>query len=263
MKKVLVIGVNSYIGKKFSQHVAIDLKESISVNLISGSNGEWKNAKFENFDIILHLSAIVHQKEDSKLKDIYDKINHLMAVDIARKAKKSGIKQFIFMSTAAVFGSHVTCITQDTVPNPTTYYGKSKLAAEEDIIKLQSDDFKVVIVRPPMVYGEGCKGNYAKLVKLARYTPIFPRVHNKRSMINIVNLNKYIIELIKDESSGYYHPQDKKYMETSEMIVEIRKEEGKKTYLIGGYDLVILFFAKYVSSINKMFSDFYYDTHLE
>lgn len=263
MKKILVIGVNSYIGNNFYQYVSTYYKESISVELISGSNGEWQNVEFSNYDIVLHLSAIVHQKESPKIIDIYDKVNHIMAVDIANKAKNSGVKQFIFMSSAAVYGDGVTYITKDTVPNPTTYYGKSKLAAEEEIIKLQTKEFRVAILRPPMVYGEGCKGNYAKLVKLARYTPVFPRIHNKRSMIHILILVKFIIKIIKDENGGYYHPQDKKYVDTCEMIVEIRKEIGKKTYLIGGFDLSIHFLSKYISSINKMFTDFYYDTHLE
>lgn len=263
MKKVLVIGQNSYIGNKFTQYVNTYYKESISVEQISGSTGEWQDEEFSNYDIILHLSAIVHQRENPKLIDVYDKVNHLMAVDIADKAKKSEVKQFIFMSTAAVYGNNVTYITKDTVPNPTTYYGKSKLAAEEDIIKLQTKEFKVAIIRPPMVYGEGCKGNYAKLVKLARYTTVFPKVNNKRSMIHVDVLVKFIIKLINEVSSGYYHPQDERYVNTSEMIVKIRKESGKQTYLIGGFNLIINFLKRYVTSINKMFTDFYYDTHLE
>lgn len=262
MKKVLVVGVNSYIGKKFNQYVTTYHKENFYVNLVSGSNGEWENECFSNYDVVLHLSAIVHQKEKPELIDEYYNINHIMAVDIATKARRSGVKQFIYMSTAAVYGNHVTCITKDTVPNPTTYYGKSKLAAEKDIIKLQTKDFKVAIIRPPMVYGEGCKGNYAKLVKLAKYTPVFPKVNNKRSIIHITTLIQIIIEIIDSGERGYYHPQDEKYVNTSQWIVEIRQGMGRNTCLVNGFEYILKYIGKHVNRIDKMFGDFYYDKEL-
>lgn len=90
-------------------------------------------------------------------------VNHNLPVEIAVKAKKSGVSQFIFMSTAAVFGSKSIIINKDTKPEPDTYYGISKLAAEEELVKLGGTNFRVCIVRPPLVYGKGCPGNFQTL----------------------------------------------------------------------------------------------------
>ncbi len=291
MRKVLIIGANSYIGKSFQKYITSYysddmeqgcvikekitkeeilkedirrdyIQENMTINLISASNGAWKQEDFSLYDVVLHLSGIVHRKETDDMEELYDKVNHRLAVAIANKAKENSVKQFILMSTAAVFGSKETHITIDTKPNPTTFYGKSKLAAEQDISKLQSKEFLVAIIRPPMVYGEGCKGNYPKLVKLAKLTPIFPKLHNKRSMIYIDTLCEFLHMLIEQEGSGYYHPQDKDYVDTCELVVKIRKEMGKKTWLIGMFNSPIRQLTKQMGSLDKMFGDCYYDKKL-
>lgn len=263
MKKVLIIGANSYIGKSFCQYVSTRCKNDIVAYKTSASDDSWKNENLMNYDAVLMLSGIVHKKENKSLEDIYDKVNHKLAVQIAKAVQASGVKQFIFMSTAAVYGSKVKHITKHTVPNPTTYYGKSKLAAEKDIMKLKSDKFLITVVRPPMVYGEGCKGNYPRLVKLARMVPVFPEIHNKRSMIHIDELNKYLAMLIQNEKGGVFHPQDKDYVDTCDLVINIRKGMGKNTWVTGAFNQVIYLLSRYIKSLNKMFSDYYYDKDLE
>lgn len=190
---------------------------------------------------------------------LYYEVNYKLAVEIAERAKDSRVKQFIFMSTATVYGSYTGCITVDTIPDPNTFYGKSKLVAEQDIIKLQDKEYKVVIVRPPMVYGEGCKGNFSRLVKLAKYTPIFPEFHNKRSVININTLSVYLVDILVENEEGYIYPQDDKYFSTCEFIINIKKDMGKKTILFKKINLLIRIFRYRFKVLSKLFGDMYYE----
>ncbi|MDF2870893.1 MAG: putative UDP-glucose 4-epimerase [Anaerocolumna sp.] len=259
MKRVLVIGANSYIGKKFQDYVLKKIEAEIKVDMITAADGGWRKLELYEYDTILHLAAIVHKKNKKSLETMYDEVNHNLPVELARVAKESGVRQLIFMSTIAVFGDKESCITKNTMPKPVTYYGKSKLAAENDIIKLRNNNFKISIVRPPMVYGEGCKGNYAKLEKLARFTPIFPEYHNKRSIIHIDRLNECIYDLILTNHEGYVHPQDYNYLDTCSEIVKIRKRLNKKTKLLQGFSPQIKFVVNKFRMVSKLFGDLYYE----
>lgn len=258
MKKVLVIGANSYIGQKFNEFVNNTKMHDVEVDLVSASDGAWSQVDFSVYDTVLHLSAIVHKKEKKNMKKLYNDINYNLAVEVARKAKDSQVKQFIFMSTAAVFGTMTEIVPNEAVPKPVTIYGKTKYAAEQEIINMNETCFQVAIIRPPMIYGEGCKGNFPRLVKLAKFTPVFPEFHNKRSVIHINKLSHFITQLVVNDSSGYYHPQDDKYGDTCEIIVAIRKCMGKKTVLTKIFNPIIYILKKYSSIFNKLFGDMYY-----
>lgn len=258
MKKVLVIGANSYIGKKFNEYVSIMNEKIIVADMVSAADGSWEKVDFSSYDSVLHLSAIVHRKEKKSLEDLYEKVNHELPVEIAYRAKACNVKQFIFISTAAVYGDISGCITSETAPSPTTLYGKTKLAAEEDLLKLENDTFKIAIIRAPMVYGEGCKGNYERLRKLAMFSPIFPAYHNKKSWIYIDKLNYTITELILNEESGYFFPQDEKYADTCGVVIDIRKKLGKKTYTIPYFNKMISCLKKRIKIVNTLFGDSYY-----
>lgn len=259
MKKILVIGAHSYIGQKFKEYVSTNNLQGLAVDMVSASDGAWRKVDFSMYDIILHLSGIVHRKEKKSMEALYYEVNHKLAVDIANRAKQSHVKLFIFVSTAAVYGSYVGCITKETLPNPTTFYGKSKLAAERDIIKLQDVDFKVAIVRPPMVYGEGCKGNYPRLVKLAKYTPVFPKFNNKRSVLNIDRLSKCFVNILEKNRDGFIYPQDDSYLSTYELIIDIRKDIGKKTILFNKFNIIIKILRYRFNVLSKLFGDMYYE----
>lgn len=258
MKKVLVIGAHSFIGQQFNNYIHSRNNDIIDITLVSASDDAWRVIDFSQYDTILHLAAIVHKKEKKKMQQLYYKVNYKLAVEIASLAKRCGVKQFIFMSTAAVYDSSIQCITRDTRPNPGSFYGIYKLAAEEEIAKMQSSLFNVVIARSPMVYGDGCKGNYRRLTKLARYLPIFPDYHNKRSMIHINNLCEFFLEIIENNRKGYFFPQDSKYIDTCELFVELRKKMGKKTLLVKRMNKIIKIIMPYNKTINKLFNDFYY-----
>ena len=167
------------------------------------------------------------------MKELYYKVNRDLAIEIAKKAKREGVKQFIFMSSIIVYGSsgrigERKIIDKDTKPSPVDFYGDSKLQAEKGLRALESDIFKVVILRPPMIYGKGSKGNYPKLSKAARVLPIFPDIDNERSMLHIDNLCEFIKLMIDNEESGVFFPQNKEYVKTSEMVKLIADVQGRK-----------------------------------
>lgn len=257
MKKVLITGANSYIGKSLDKWLK-KYPDQYYVESCSVRNNKWKNMNFSSFDVIFHAAGIAHVSTDPSMKDLYYKVNRDLTIEIAKKAKVDGVKQFIFMSSIIVYGNS-NIISMDTIPNPTNFYGKSKLQAEEGIRALLDPNFKVAIVRSPMVYGNGSKGNYQKLSKFSRITPIFPDIDNKRSMIYIDNLCEFIRLIIKNEESGIFFPQNEDYVKTSEMVQLIAEAHGKKIKLIKIFNPFIRMFSSKVNFINKLFGDLVYE----
>src|SRR5699024_2076262 len=140
-------------------------------------------------------------------------------------------------------------------------YGDSKLQAEKRLATLEDEDFKVAVIRPPMVYGKGSKGNYPKLAKLAKITPIFPDYENKRSMIYINNLTEFLRLIVEYKDTGYFHPQNQEYVKTSEMVSTISQIHNKKIWLTKLFNPIISLLLN-ISLMNKVFGDLYYKTEL-
>ena len=181
MKKILITGENSYIGNAFKKWVSSSA--DYQIDIISVRNDLWKVVDFLDYDVIIHMAALVHKKEKANQRTEFIKINTSLAYNIAKKAKECGVKQFIFMSTMAVYGLNGTVgknivIDRSTKLEPTTLYGISKLKAEEKIDKLNDGVFKVVIIRSPIVYGRNCPGNFSMLKKYATKMIIFPKISN-------------------------------------------------------------------------------------
>ena len=180
MKKILITGANSYIGTSFENYLK-QWPDKYQVDTIDMIDGSWREKSFKGYDTVFHVAGIAHSDTgiiSEERKSLYYKVNTELTIETAKKAKADGVKQFIFMSSAIVYGDSApigkqNVITKDTVPQPSNFYGDSKLKAEKGILPLQSDDFIVVILRPPMIYGKGCKGNYQALVKLALKLPVF------------------------------------------------------------------------------------------
>lgn len=253
MKKVLITGANSYIGTSFKKYVS-DNKD-ITVDTLDMLNDNWMNFDFFNYDVILHVAAIVHIKEKNSMKDIYYKVNRDLPIQVAKKAKEQRVKQFIFMSTMAVYGLEEGIITKNTFPNPKSFYGKSKYEAELELNKLESKDFNLCIVRPPMVYGDGCKGNYQRLIKLAKRLPIYPTYKNKRSMVSIDNLCLYLKRIIEEKQSGIILPQDDEYVCTVEMMKLLRDKKVLSTSI---FNVGIKLLVKYNKVFKKLFGTLIY-----
>jgi len=232
MKRILITGKNSYIGTSFENYLS-KFPSDYYIETLDMRNENWRSFDFSKFDVVFHVAGIAHIKETKKNRHLYFKVNRDLAIETAKHSKISGIKQFIFLSTMSVFGLDEGIIDENTPTLPKNAYGKSKFEAEEEIIKLNSNEFKVAIVRPPMVYGKGCKGNYLMLSRIARITPIFPNIKNQRSMIFIDNLSEFIRNTIVHNSFGYFHPQNKEYTDVCEMVCLIAKLDGKSIKTIG------------------------------
>ncbi|GEQ37764.1 putative UDP-sugar epimerase [Tetragenococcus halophilus] len=259
MKRILITGKNSYIGNSFENWIADD--DSFHVEKISLREDNWKGLDFSKYDVIFHVAGIAHVSSDPKMEEKYYKVNKDLTMDVAKKAKDDGVKQFIFMSSIIVYGDSTEAngiITKSTPPDPSNFYGNSKLQAEEGVRKLQSDRFNVVIIRPPMIYGKGSKGNYPKLAKLAKITPVFPDFPNKRSMLHIDNLCEFIKLMIINNENGLFFPQNEEFVNTSELVQVISKTHKKKIWLISTFNPVIKKLLKF-EIVNKVFGNLVYE----
>lgn len=261
MRKILITGANSYIGTSFEKWVA-NSSDKYYVDTIDMMGDLWKDKDFSEFDVVFHVAGIAHIKETEKNQDLYYNVNRDLAFETAKKAKVEGVKQFIFLSSMSVYGIENGIIDSNTPLKPNSAYGKSKLQAEELIKTLEGDSFKVAILRPPMVYGKGCKGNYPRLAKLALNAPAFPDVDNERSMIYIDNLCEFVRLLIHDCVSGLYFPQNNEYVKTSEMVRLIAEAHGKKLKCIKMFNLGIQLGLGLSRTVRKVFGSFMYDKRL-
>ena len=218
MKKILITGANSYIGMAVEKWLNRENDKYI-VDTVDMIDGTWREKNFTEYDVVYHVAGLAHAdvgKVSEERKAFYYKINTDLAVETAKKAKDDGVKQFVFMSSMIIYGEsggfgQQKVITRDTKPSPANFYGDSKWQADQKIQMLMDDTFKVAIVRPPMIYGKGSKGNYPTLAKMAKKLPIFPKVDNQRSMLHIDNLCEFIRLIIENEDSGVFFPQNAEY----------------------------------------------------
>ena len=261
MKKVLITGVNSYVGNKFAEWIA-QYPDDYEIDKISLKNNEWKKMSFSDYDTVLHVSAIVHQKEDNNNRDIYYRINSDLTYCIAKKAKNDGVKQFIYFSTMSVYGLDRGIISQHTPKKPKNHYGASKLQAENRVRTLEDEEISIAILRPPMIYGKGAKGNYQKLARMAKVAPIFPNINNSRSMLHIDNLSEFLRLLIDNEESGVFFPQNKEYVNTSEMVHTISRIHRKRILMSKLFNPFIHFTIGRINIITKVFGTLVYDKNI-
>ena len=267
MKKILITGANSYIGTSFECYLRENYPNDYVIKTLDMIDGNWKNYDFSNYDTVFHVAGIAHadvgnvSKETEKL---YYQVNCDLAYETALKAKEANVEQFIYMSSIIVYGESAPygktkVITKDTRPSPANFYGDSKLQAEIKLSPLQDDSFNIAIIRPPMIYGKGSKGNYPMLSKLAKKLPVFPKISNQRSMLYIENLCEFIRLLIKNNSHGTFYPQNKEYASTT-MIV---KTINPKIKTLGLLNLCVFISSKIPGKIsglcNKAFGNLVYD----
>lgn len=257
MKKILITGVNSYIGNAFKDYTR-KWPKKYQVDVISLRDGEWKKLQFSVYDSIFHVAGIAHQKETEENRHLYYEVNRDLTIEVCKKAKADGVKQFILMSSMSVYGMDTGTITLETKPNPKSNYGKSKLQAEEEIGELTDKSFKVSIIRPPMVYGKGCKGNFQTVVKLIKKLPVFPRVNNQRSMIYIDNLSEFVRDLIDRETEGLFFPQNSEYMNTTQMAKWIAEALGKKVHMSWFLGLCVQVLIPFNRTARKAFGNMIY-----
>lgn len=256
MKHILIAGARSYIGESFKEFLR-QWPDEYTVDVIETKGLEPKPKLFENIDAIFCVAGIAHIRETAENRHLYFDVNRDLVVCIAKAAKAAGVKQFILLSSMSVYGLKVDRITKDMEPKPITAYGQSKLEADEEIKKLEDENFIFTCLRPPMVYGKNCTGNYQSLRKFALKCPIFPNYKNQRSMIYIGNLCEFVKECIEDNKRGLLFPQNAEYTNTSEMVKQIAAEHGKKIRLTRVFNWAIKIAP--MDIVKKVFGDLVYE----
>lgn len=238
-KKVLITGAGSYIGQSFLTYAREHYPENFEIDELDMIGDDWREHDFSKYDIVYHVAGIAHADVGNvteETKEKYYAVNTDLTVEVARKAKAEQVKEFVFMSSMIVYGESAPygkkkVIDEHTVPMPANFYGDSKLQADVAVRELADDSFKVIVLRPPMIYGRGSKGNYLTLAKLAKKLPVFPDVDNERSMLYIENLCEFLCQIMlvgnAKQNATVLIPQNAEWTNTSMMVKEISKVDGK------------------------------------
>lgn len=243
MKKILITGANSYLGNSveqyFSEYQWEGRETQWEIDRISLRGDAWRKVSFSGYDTVLHMAGIAHAdigKVSDEQKDMYYRVNCDLAEQTAQKARADGVRQFIYMSSVIVYGDSAPVgkrkhITAETRPAPANFYGDSKYQAEQKLRELQTEEFHVAVVRAPMIYGRGSRGNFPVLMKMAEKLPVFPDIRNRRSMLYVENLAEFIRLLAESGKGGTFFPQNKEYVTTAEMVRLIGEASGRRVRL--------------------------------
>jgi len=271
MKKVLITGANSYIGMSFEKYAQEHYPQDLSIDTVDMIDGSWRQKDFSPYDIIFHVAGIAHAdvgNVDDATKAKYYAINTDLAIETAKKAKSEEVKLFVFMSSAIVYGDSAPygekkVITASTEPSPANFYGDSKWQADKGVRELMSSSFTVTVLRPPMIYGKGSKGNYPTLASMAKKLPIFPDVKNERSMLYIENLCEFLCQIMIRGEGGVFFPQNAEYTRTSDMVRMIGEASGHKVRVSKAWNWVVGLASKMPGKVsglaNKAFGNMSYD----
>ena len=270
-KKVLITGAGSFVGEAFKSYAEKNYPDSFEITEVGTKDGSWRELDFTPYDCVYHVAGIAHADAghvDQASIDKYYVVNTDLAIEVAEKAKAAGVKQFIFMSSAIIYGESAPygkqkMIGATTLPAPANFYGDSKWQADKGVRALTSEDFSVAVLRPPMIYGKNSKGNYPTLAKLAKKLPLFPYVNNSRSMLHIDNLCEFMCKLILSSEGGIYFPQNPEYTKTSSMVKEISRVSGKKIRVSKVFSPVVTLSShipgKVGQLVDKAFGNLTYD----
>lgn len=257
--KILITGANSYIGQAAEKRLT-EAGHEVSV---LDMRGDWRGFDFTGWDSVFHVAGIAHDTGNKKDADLYYAVNRDLAVETAERARDAGVRQFLFMSSMLVYnGVKDRRITADTVPAVKGAYGASKLEADLALQKMNGEAFKVAVLRPPMVFGKGCKGNFPRLVALAMKLPVFPDIKNERSMLHIDNLVELVRLIVEQGGSGVYYPQNCEYYSTTELATEIAAAKGKKLKTTKAFNWAVWCAYPLLKSVRKLFGDLTYDKAL-
>lgn len=271
MKRALITGANSYIGTSFEVYAAGHYADRLSIDTVDMVDGSWREKDFSDFDVVFHVAGIAHAdvgKVTDEIRARYYAVNTDLAIETARKAKEDGAGQFVFMSSAIVYGDSAPYgktkrITKDTEPHPANFYGDSKWQADKGVRELADDTFIVTVLRPPMIYGKGSKGNYPTLAKMAKKLLVFPDVENERSMLYIDNLCEFLCQVMLRGEGGVFWPQNAEYSRTSEMVKYIADASNHKIIVSRVWNWVVKFAmaipGKTRELANKAFGNLSYD----
>lgn len=229
-RSILIIGKNSYIGDCIDRWLS---SKGYIVRQLDTLTDEWKDFNYSGFDAIVHVAGIVHQPQCVDW-NLYKRVNAEMPLEIARRAKLAGVKHYVFFSTMGVYGKEKelkpVLIDEKTPLQPKGMYGKSKLMAEQSLKRLEDGFFNVTVVRPPSVYGKGCRGNYISgFTSIVKRLPIIPTAYQniKQSMLYIDNLCELVFQIIDKNLYGVFCPQDDISVNANDIMMAIGQGLGK------------------------------------
>lgn len=212
MQNIIVTGANGKLSCKAADW--LKGKNVFGVEQLS-LRGDWQNHDFADTYGIVHIAGITPQ--NAKAESDYKKINYELTRELANKAKTDGVKQFVFISSMAVYGACQSIdpkknIDENTPCSPNSDYGKSKLKAEEYLKGLRDENFRVCIIRVPSIF-DGEKNEYIEQYKyLADKLPVIPKcfINNYKSFIHSDNLCELIYLAIEADFDGIICPHDGK-----------------------------------------------------
>ena len=276
-KTVLIVGAGSYIGESFKSY-ANENYPLLKIDTVESCGNAWRTTDFSQYDVVFHVAGIAHSdvgNVDDATKEKYYSVNTDLAVDVCKMAKEGGAKEFVFMSSMIVYGDSTPygkekIVDEETVPVPANFYGDSKLQADVAVRGLATDEFKVVVLRPPMIYGQGSKGNYPTLAALSRKLPVFPSVDNERSMLHIDNLCEFLCQVMLVQefhrNSVVLFPQNSEWTNTSDIVRLISEASCRLTIVSGALNPLVsigsLFPGKVGGLVNKAFGNSVYSHEL-
>lgn len=234
---ILIIGKDSYIGNHLDRWLS---KYGHTILQLDVLTDEWETFDYSPFDVIVHVAGIVH-RPDCKDWDLYKRVNADMPIAIAKmfRASSNRKKQYIYFSTMGVYEAHKSlkgCVINNHTPllnikDSHSFYGKSKLLAEIGLSEFQDSTFDVAFVRPPSVYGRGCKGGYISSFKsVAEKLPVIPRIYEDacQSFVYIDNLCECVHIIVENHLCGVFCPQDDEIPNANRLLEVICQGIGKK-----------------------------------
>ena len=269
MTRILITGKDSFIGTSVEKYLS-RWNDLYQIDTIDMTDNAWRGHNFSAYDVVFHVAGIAHA-DTGRLSDAqraaYYRINTDLTLEAAAKAKAAGVSQFIFMSSAIVYGDSAPIgqtkrISGDTPAAPASCYGDSKLRAEEGLLAMGCDTFRAVVLRPPMVYGPGCKGNYPLLARLARRLPFFPETGNERSILYIENLAEFVRLMIENREQGVFHPQNDVFVSTAGIARAIADAHGRKLPTPRGFIRLMKLAGRFSGAIRKAFGSLSYTPEL-
>jgi UDP-glucose 4-epimerase len=198
-----------------------------------GAGTDWKDV-LVGVDAVVHLAARVHHQNDEHAIERYREVNIEGTLHLARCAANAGVRRFIFVSTVLVHGrtnDGRAPFSEDNILTPSGVYGISKAAAESGLKSIAQDGaMSVTVIRPPLVYGAGAKGNF-KLLTLAvkRGIPLpFGSIRNRRAFLAVENLCSFIVQRLARAERGFdvFLVADQEQVSTPEFVRRLAAAVG-------------------------------------
>lgn len=262
MKNILIVGMGSFVAESLYRW----LKQSpnlYKVNIVSSMNEEWKKVDWTQYEVVIDCAGIAHINNITEdMRELFYSVNRDLSINIATWAKQNGVKHFIIFSSMNVYGDCVNKLQDRLAENPTSFYGDSKLQGDRGIMKLEDESFIVSYLRPPFIYGKGCKGNYNSISKIAQRTPVFPTYKNQKSMIYIDNLCEFVRLVIDERLGGILTPQNKELVSTFDLVKEIAKCHKKTIWFTGVFNWTIKPASRMIRMVQRAFANDCYSLDL-